>query len=484
MHLRTIALASTDRLLIFTRYPVAGKAKTRLIPALGAEAAANLQRQMTEHTLAQVQLLKTTFPLSVEVWFAGTSSETEQADQQQMQVWLGDQWVYQPQRGSDLGDRLIHAIQSAFEFGMERIVTVGTDCPRLDADRMRQAFDALQQADVVLGPATDGGYYLIGLRRLVPALFSGIAWGSETVLQQTIEIAERLGLTIAYLDPLTDVDRPEDLTEWEAVQLGAAAECQTDQSSTTEQVQRPVVSVIIPVLDEADLIEPLLRSLRLAEVEIIVVDGGSQDNTVELALQLGAKVLHSDRGRAIQMNAGAKAATSEILLFLHADTQLPVGFVSIVQQTLAQPKIVAGAFELAIDGNAWGLRWIEWGVKWRSRLLQLPYGDQAIFLRAEIFHQFGGFAQLPIMEDFELVRRLQKYGKIAIVPARVLTSARRWQKVGLLKTTLLNQIVIAAFLLKISPERIAQWYRSQGIKHQAKVAQLKPNLATTKNNNE
>jgi hypothetical protein len=232
---------------------------------------------------------------------------------------------------------------------------------------------------------------------------------------------------------------------------------------------RPTVSVIIPVLNEAESIQSVLQFLQSVPVEnpieIIVVDGGSQDRTVELAMATGVKVLQSQGGRAIQMNVGAQIATGEILLFLHADTRLPGGFIPLVQTTLAQPGTIAGAFELTIAGQDWGLRWIEWTVKWRSRLLQLPYGDQAIFLKPETFTQLGGFAELPIMEDFELVRRLQPYGRIAIAPASVMTSGRRWKTLGIVRTTVINQIVILAYFMGVSPTRIARWYRSGMIRN-------------------
>jgi uncharacterized protein len=225
-----------------------------------------------------------------------------------------------------------------------------------------------------------------------------------------------------------------------------------------------LVSVVIPVLNEAATIQAALNHLQAAQagqtIEVIVVDGGSQDETTALAAEMGAKVIISAApGRANQMNTGAALASGEILLFLHVDTRLPDGFVTLVQQTLFQPGTIAGAFELKIDGTESGLRLVEWGVKWRSRLLQLPYGDQAIFLDATTFHKVGGFLPLPIMEDFEFIRRLQTKGKIAIAPAAIMTSARRWQKLGVLKTTLINQLIIAAYFLGLSPERLARWYK-------------------------
>ena len=424
-----------ERLIIFTRYPRPGKAKTRLIPALGAEGAATLQRQMTEHTLTQIKTL--TPSTSVEIWFADDRSA-----QKQMQDWLGAEWSYQPQCEGDLGDRLITAFQTAFATGMERAIIIGTDCPGLTADRITQAFQALHNHDLVLGDATDGGYYLIGLPRSIPELFQGISWSTPEVRQQTVAIATQLKLTVAHLPPLSDIDYPEDLPIWQAV-LDA---------------QRPPISVIVPTLNEAKALAQWSNQ-AIAPGELIVVDGGSEDDTIALAKELGATVITSEPGRANQMNQGAAIAQSDILLFLHADTCLPDQFLELVQQTLAQPQVVAGAFELAIEGKLPGLRWVEWGVNWRSRYLQMPYGDQAIFLTAETFRQLGGFAQLPIMEDFELIKRLQKLGKIAIVPAPIITSGRRWQKLGVIKTTLINQLAIAAYYLGISPERISRLYR-------------------------
>jgi rSAM/selenodomain-associated transferase 2 len=161
----------------------------------------------------------------------------------------------------------------------------------------------------------------------------------------------------------------------------------------------------------------------------------------------------------MQMNVGAQAAQGDILLFLHGDTRLPQGFEQFIMSTLSQPGVVAGAFELNIEGPLPGLRWVEKGVRWRSRYCQMPYGDQAIFLRATTFQSVNGFPELPIMEDFELIRRLKKQGRIAIAPAAVTTSARRWQTWGVWRTTVAHQLVILAYCLGIPPRQIAHCYR-------------------------
>ena len=225
-----------------------------------------------------------------------------------------------------------------------------------------------------------------------------------------------------------------------------------------------IISIIIPVLNEAKIIQSILNELQHhAHVEIIVVDGGSQDNTVAVAIQTGVKVISvPHKGRAVQMNVGANIAGGDILLFLHADTKLPSNFVELVIKTLEPDNVVAGAFELAIDGSAKSLRWIEFLVKVRSRLFSLPYGDQAIFISKRDFINSGGFANLPIMEDFEFIKRIGK--GIAIAPATVTTSGRRWQKLGVWKTTLINQAIIAGYYLGISPTKLNNFYRNQGKK--------------------
>jgi rSAM/selenodomain-associated transferase 2/rSAM/selenodomain-associated transferase 1 len=433
-------LAITARLIVFTRYPEPGKTKTRLIPALGPEGAAHLQRQMTEHTLQQVQSLAAQHFMSVDIRFTGGSLSL-------MQAWLGKQWRLRPQGEGDLGQRLERAFCVAFAEGATQVIAIGIDCPGVNTSRLAEAFTALNTHDVVLGPAMDGGYYLIGMRQLVSDLFQGIAWSTDVVFQQTADLVDQLNLSMVALEPLADVDYPSDLSIWY-------------HESGVERSQIPgIISVVIPVLNEEHSIGGIVQTLVAnPDIQVIVVDGGSGDRTLEVAQSAGATVITAPSGRASQMNAGAEVAYGEILLFLHADTRLPNDFAEHIHQTLTQPGVIAGAFQLRIDGTVRGLRLVEWGVKWRSRLLQLPYGDQGIFLNTSTFKATGGFANLPIMEDFELIRRLRASGKVAIAPASVITSGRRWEKLGVFKTTLINQIVILAYLLGVPINQIAQWY--------------------------
>ncbi|BAY84909.1 hypothetical protein NIES267_44070 [Calothrix parasitica NIES-267] len=195
-------------LIIFTRYPEPGKTKTRLIPALGVEGAANLQRQMTEFTLSKVKKFQESAAISFEIRFAG-------GNLQLMQNWLGTELNYLHQGEGDLGKRMENSFLSALNKGAQEVVIIGIDCPNLSAEVLTQAFEKIPNCDLLLGPAVDGGYYLIGLKRTIGELFINIDWGTSKVLQQTVDIAQQLNLSVCYLPTLADVDRPEDLPIWE-----------------------------------------------------------------------------------------------------------------------------------------------------------------------------------------------------------------------------------------------------------------------------
>ena len=193
--------------------------------------------------------------------------------------------------------------------------------------------------------------------------------------------------------------------------------------------------------------------------EVIIVDGGSRDETVSLGRSLGFRVERCAGGRGAQLNLGAQYATSPILLFLHADTRLPPDFPRIVTRCLASPDTILGAFRLQVDVGGLFLKSIIGSANLRSRLLQLPYGDQALFLCKKDFEKLGGFPELPIMEDYVFVRRAGQAGKIVTLPEEVITSGRRWQRLGPLRTTLLNQLIVCAWHLGVSPKTLASIYR-------------------------
>ncbi|MCP4452563.1 MAG: DUF2064 domain-containing protein, partial [Planctomycetes bacterium] len=355
-----------NKLIIFTRYPEPGRTKTRLISALGAQGASDLHREMTEWTVRTARQAREPGLMDIEICYTG-------GDEKGMRDWLGANLGYSQQVGHDLGERMARAFRFGFNEGYERIVLVGTDCPELTVEIIERAFQAVEQYDVVIGPVHDGGYYLVGMTHLFPQLFTGIPWGTETVLQMTLDTIKSTGVSWTLLEKLGDVDTPEDLVVWE-------------EAACTKPHEKPSISVIIPALNEADNLVNSMRSARQGDpLEIIVVDGGSDDSTVDIAKQFTDRVISCQRGRSRQMNAGAETAQGDYLLFLHADTVLPRGYERHVGDVLSEARNVCGAFQLWITGDFPGRRFVETMTAFRSRGLCMPYGDQALFVRRDDF---------------------------------------------------------------------------------------------------
>jgi rSAM/selenodomain-associated transferase 2 len=260
--------------------------------------------------------------------------------------------------------------------------------------------------------------------------------------------------------------------------------------------RRVKIAVVIPALDEADriagAIESATRTRAAAaaefgevgrvgqvgagseerveigfergveeagvQVEVWVVDGGSRDDTRERASRLGARVLCAPPGRARQLQAGVEASDGEVVLFLHADTRLPTGWADAVRGALADPRASGGAFGFSFDeGRGWALRLVEWGARLRVRLLGLPYGDQALFVRRSLLERIGGVPQAPLMEDLDLVRAMKREGRVVRLPLAARTSARRYLAGGVLRTMLRNWLALAAWRLGVDRRRVAAW---------------------------
>ncbi|HSW53415.1 MAG TPA: TIGR04283 family arsenosugar biosynthesis glycosyltransferase [Sulfuricaulis sp.] len=240
--------------------------------------------------------------------------------------------------------------------------------------------------------------------------------------------------------------------------------------ATPAPVSSPVtVAVILPVLNEAQQLEPALSDLTVNRQfdEIIVVDGGSTDAGVEIVCKYmtgGAPDRHttpvliqSARGRALQMHAGAQAAEADVLLFLHADCELPPGAADDVRDAIEAGRLW-GRFDARLSGGHFLLRVIERLMNWRSRLTGIATGDQAMFVRRDVYRLLGGFAPLPLMEDVEFSARLKGLGRPACLPGPVVASSRRWEKHGIVRTVLLMWTLRFLYWLGVSPARLARWY--------------------------
>ncbi len=432
--------AIAGRLIVFTRCPAPGRTKTRLIPAIGAVRSAQLQREMTVGALDRARQLRRTTRVEIEVRYAGAALG-------RMRRWLGRDVAYAAQGDGDLGERMKRAFDEAFGAGCGKVVLVGTDCPELSAEHLREAFEALDGSDLAVSPSADGGYWLIGLRRRVD-VFAGVEWSTESVLSQTLERARAEGVGVRTLSMLTDVDRREDLGRLPP-HLRTVVDC-------------PYVSVVVPALNEIAHIEAAVASARHEAAEVIVVDGGSTDGTAGAARRAGARVIVTPPGRAGQMNAGAELATGKVLLFLHGDTSLPAGYVERVFEAFGDSGVAGGAFLFGTDPDTPAGRVTETLINLRTKHMSLPYGDQAIFLPADLFDTIGGYEGVSLMEDVRLVRQIRQHGRLTIVPAAVQTSGRRWKSLGVIRPTVINALVMLGHAVGVSTSTLARLYGVRG----------------------
>jgi rSAM/selenodomain-associated transferase 2 len=238
---------------------------------------------------------------------------------------------------------------------------------------------------------------------------------------------------------------------------GRTKRCDLEAKAADQEMR---VSVIIPTLNEEKNIRTTLEALKpIAAYEVIVADGGSTDRTREICQSLGANVLGSPCGRGRQMNEGARQAGGDVLLFLHADTRLPPTALDDVRTALSDDGNVGGRFDVKLDNNQWMLRVVGRLISLRSRLTKVATGDQAIFVRREVFEKIGGYPEIPIMEDIALSRALKRAGDVACLRSRVITSARRWEMEGVWRTISKMWALKLLYLLGVSPLRLKRFYR-------------------------
>jgi hypothetical protein len=435
--------------LVFAKPPRAGEAKTRLAGLLGSEGAAALARAFFEDTWRMVSEVDWAEPV-----LATTERDAEEWRRLRLRKVL-------PQGDGDLGQRMERLLRLALE-SAPAAFAIGADAPDLPPGRLEAARGALTGADAVLGPSRDGGFYLIGLRRVPAGLLTGLPWSAPETCERTRNRLLERGLSVRLLPEWSDVDRPEDLEPLRRrLFRGDVAAPASERLLARLAPARPRVSVVVPMLDEQVRIGRQLASLVGDGCwhEVLAVDGGSRDGTVGLARSVpGVRVIEAPRGRARQMNAGARAATGDVLLFLHADVELPAEALAAVATALGDPEVVAGAFRTwTVPDRPTRLRPLLRLADLRSRYTGLPYGDQALFVRAGVFEALGGFPDQPLMEDLELSRRLRRAGRIRTVPARVRVSGRRFLARPLYYFALMNVLPLL-YAAGAPPARLARLY--------------------------
>lgn len=386
-----------NRLLVFTKIPRPGEVKSRLVPALGVEGAAKIQREMAEYTLNWARAFQKKRNWAVEVWYAGGRKKAVE--------WLDDGWSLWEQRGVDIGARIFNAFFDVFREGCRKAVMVRTDCPELTAAHVRRAFSALDNHDVVLSPTRDGGYCLVGLNAPRPELFSGIPWGSKSVLKATLEKIKEEKLEISSLEPMRDVVYPQDLAVWSLVKNRS-------------------LSIIIPTKNAGESLIPCLdRIEKDGHTEVIVSDGGSTDGTRDKARSWGATLAVSRRAeKHLLLNAGAEAAAGSILLFLRPGFLLPEGYAHKIRDVQDDPSVSIGAFPIREEQKNLPFPTGSRAAGGFIRRKRIPWGEQEPFIRRSLFRELGGFREMQGLEQADLIRRALAWGDLALIPASVSTS--------------------------------------------------------------
>lgn len=454
-------------LIVFTRGVAAQSVKSRMHPALSKGQRVMLHR-------AFLQDLATTCAQLDEhgIDIIVSSARDEAPTTLAIQNLAPDPFAkcnahYMEQAPASFAGRMVDAFEQAFMLGYRRVVMVGSDCPELMAAQVERAFELLKSEQAVLGPATDGGFYLAGLSVPVPELFALQGYGTSHALSAVIAHAEYMGVGYATLGPLSDIDTLFDLQGLYARLAGA----QNPPRSTWNMLTRlkdagvPVaersISVIVPVYNESAQVAEFSAQLRELEpfCELVLVDGGSTDGTRQ-ALERDFPVLSSPKGRGTQLNRGAAASHGELLLFLHADSRLPQGALQEVRRVLASAPV--GCFGIKFTSKAPAMLCCSVLSNFRAKYRHLPFGDQGFFMERSLFDEMGGFRELPLMEDYQFSLDLQKRGiRPALARKRILTSSRRYDG-GLIKQ--LSTMVQMGSLRKmyrdgVDPAHLAELYR-------------------------
>lgn len=406
-------------LIIFTRVPEAGRTKTRLMPYLSGKMCARLHRCF----LKDIAGLCGQIPADVFVYH---TPEDEKGILHQI---FGKKCIYRRQCNGELGVRMYRAMAEVLAKGYEACVLMGTDIPEITSGDIRYAFRLLDVHDVVFGPTKDGGYYLVAMKELVKEVFEQQTYGHGSVLEQTVDHVQNYregGCQAGYVRTLCDVDTREDIA---ALRNRLREEGRWKDSETGRFLMRSqTISVIVPVYNEAALIEKIQQELLPLKdrCEIIFVDGGSTDGTPD-KIRPEFRLIRGPKGRARQMNLGARESSGDILFFLHSDSELPKHPLEEIRAVMSEHR--AGCFGIAFHSLSfflWTCRVIS---NHRIKDRKVMFGDQGIFIDRELFFEAGMYPQLPIMEDYQLSLTLKEMGvKLGMAKHRIYTSDRRFPK--------------------------------------------------------
>jgi hypothetical protein len=431
-------------LILFARHPEPGRVKTRLAKHMGDQAACDLYEKLLRLSLGVLGDFRRLAPRT-DVFVAITPAESLSAFRDR----FATPWTLTAQEGRHLGERMASAFLDLFRRGYDRVLLVGSDLPDLSAQGLQSAFRALDDADAVVGPAQDGGFYAVGLRRPCPKAFQDPQWGTPDVFERTLAALKAEGLSIRLLPVRRDVDRPEDLS---ALQRHWAL------SSN--------VSVIVPTLAPRRRLLPWIQHVQnlLWPGDDLCVVRGVLGEQAPPQRSDGVLWLESPPGRGRQMNHGARSTSGNILWFLHDDCLPGPSAAYQVRKILRDFRFSLGCFRLGFSPTNRALDAIAAWANGRTRIFRLPYGDQGLFCRRDVFEAAGGFARPFLMEDVDFVRACRRHGRLLLLPETLFTSPRRYLDGGILRTSLNNHLTLFAHFLGLSNATLyRRYYRRRAV---------------------
>ena len=434
-------------IIIFTRAPMPGRTKTRMMPCLTPKQCETLH----------ICFLKECEKCRADRFICHTPDGDRPKNH--LEKILGKQKEYFPQRGEHLGERMFRALEEVFEKGYEKCVLIGTDVPELRSRDLRKAFEVLNTQDVVFGKTYDGGYYLVGMKKPCREVFEIDQYGHESVLEDTIKTLSRSGITVGYTKKHWDMDTPWDLKEYRKRLRANKVLKQTETGRYAAGIAP--ISIIIPIYNEEKGIvkfQEQLKELR-GKCEILFVDGGSTDHTLDF-IEPGYSVIHSEKGRGKQMNAGAKASSGDILFFLHCDSQLPPKPLAEIRRVMRDYQ--AGCFGIAFHSPNVFMFTCRVISNHRIKDRKIMFGDQGIFVDRDLFFEAGMFPEIPIMEDYQFSLTLkEKRVKLGMAGKRIYTSDRRFPKGTIPKLRLMWTMNRLRTMYRngVPAERISEMYR-------------------------
>jgi uncharacterized protein len=432
--------SSPDRtLVVFMRYPEPGCVKTRLAAGMGEKPAADFYERLLRRTLGIVaDFWETHREVEIVLYF-----DPADRDPDVRRAYPGP-WRFTPQPPGHLGERMRAACDLGDGKGQRHRVVIGCDIGDLQSSDLADAFGALNRHDAVVGPASDGGFYLIGLRRPCDAVFSPISWGGSDICDRALATLRCEGLSVALVCERNDIDQVEDLARLR------------HRHYFDHQM-----AIIIPFLGPVARLETLLESLEPQlwpgdEIVVVSGDGSFDDGAVNISVR--TRMVRGSRGRGRQLNRAVQEARNDLLWFLHEDSIPPPNFAYHVRKLSLERRFALGCFRLAFDGGSRVLDLIARWANFRTSIFNLPYGDQGIFCRRATFDQLTGFRRAYIMEDVDFVRSARRLGKLLIVPQELHTSPARYLRRGILRASLTNHALFGLYLLGVNDRRLYSWY--------------------------